>query len=482
MRVSSRCISVVFILGLGVSSQSATAADSVPKWIGVIEWHLSTIQTNCAFDLARDRQKSHPEDSLAHVYCGFLQMLMGYPNLAKENLEAAYKLRSDGVVENCALGMYLASEKDPGLHRFLERFLARAGNKSIDTLPWLERIWFCRLSAVGAQPLQTTDVISVLLTQYAADREDQASRMHGTQPISRVRFGALPCSAIVDTGSTVSSFHTAFAHLLPDVVDVAKIELHDSAVSAGKVAAPTIKAGGFTMLRSEFVYLMNFDEFRHPNYPFKGMLGVDCLKNQVFELDYAANRLAFMKDAPDPDKWDYVIPLSLEENVCSAKFLVNGREESFLIDTGCHLSGAINRPQQSEWRIPVDIQVGKDVVPSVLLEPTSGKQLIGAGFLARFRVCFDMPNKRMCLSRSENYKASDPSDLYGMKVQSAQKGLLITAVQGQGRAHRQGVSAGDIIIDVEGPEGVMLQDRLTMLGAKQVRIVNSKHERVLRFE
>lgn len=467
-----------------VMASSISAQAPADNWVVNAEWLMAQRHYRQAYDVASRERESRPNNATACAYCGLARMFMGFPVDARTHLNRAVELNPKGIVENSIMAIHLRSTDDPTTIAFLKAMQEAADSRT--GLGELEIAWLLRSAAILRQPLKPNQsgFMTNKFREFAERMKSptkSSSPMNGVWPKLPIGIGYDRHWALVDTGATATFLDASLLPTLPQISNVARVLFEGSRVPAGEFRAPQLLIAGRNMPRSENIYLMELEPIRRgAGSDCYALLGLDQLKYMRFALDFDKRETIVLDSPPNPDDWEFSQPLRLDANGVHLQVEVDGKQEQFLIDTGAKLSGGIRRKKSmggDAWLPSLKLRVGANLVNGVYLSP-GRNQFLGLGFLSRFRLCFDMPGKKLYFSRGRDFHSTDPSNHYGMRLKVTAEGLKVAGTQKTDIAASVGVKEGDVIIAINERKGnaVVLYNLLTDIGKKTLHLRRGSDE------
>ena len=208
-----------------------------------------------------------------------------------------------------------------------------------------------------------------------------------------------------------------------------------------------------------------------------GVLGLRALRRHVLQVDFAAGKLRLL--APDgaahPD-WGPWVPLAFDrEGIPIVRGRVADLEVTFHVTTGSTGAGDLERGlfarlaaqgnatltevlHSSFERTTTQRQL---LVDSVRLGPHHYARLrfgegpyakLGAGFLGRHLVTFDVPGQRLYLRAAGGFDAVDRPDGSGLHLVRRGGQTLVYSVDDDSPARRADIAPGDEILTADGED------------------------------
>jgi hypothetical protein len=251
-------------------------------------------------------------------------------------------------------------------------------------------------------------------------------------------------------------------------------------------------------------------------------VGFELFKRFPIKLDYQRSRATFY----DPSKFTYsgdgvAVPVRLRGRVPEVEGSVDGFKGTFAIDTSSRGSLSLAAPfvdkngfvkRFSATQVFVSgasadgyqrsllarassvklgpVEVGKPVVAlatqaGAVAAPGDVAGSIGYGILRQFNVTFDLANGTLYFEKNANYGQPDTFDRSGMWIERSADGYEIIDVIKDGPAAKAGLSAGNVIVAVDGkpwtglPLSAIRQDLKAVPGTKvKLKLVGGQ-ERVV---
>jgi hypothetical protein len=233
---------------------------------------------------------------------------------------------------------------------------------------------------------------------------------------------------VVDTGGPVTTLDKSMEKELGKRLGSLRVKfplLDGKTDKVGRYAAPSIFVGDYKLKTGPYVIcgdLKNRMKKAIPDRDVAGILGIDCLEQEVVRFDFAAGEICFLPSDAKPDaEWGTPHPLKLEKHKSwwlgwttstpKAVLDVAGNTNLLLVvDTGYLWDGILKGsvmeramrtsiPQYRTGKIPPtkgygvpfeSIDVGGETYTNMVFG-NGGWNLLGLGFLARNQMTIDFP-------------------------------------------------------------------------------------------
>jgi len=229
-----------------------------------------------------------------------------------------------------------------------------------------------------------------------------------------------PWKFIVDTGAPDTMLDRSLEPLLGPVLGTEQAHYGYFGVRPVKVfAAPRFALGGAPIRTGERVRTDDFAVL-FPRRHVKGILGMDCLRHYVLQIDFGGGKLRLL-DPARPPGGTLGQPYRLHSEggaVYLEGDLFGIGRHTFRVDTGCTIDAVLERPlfdQVLAGKQPLQTRsfpspAGRPIVECVfalgtfdgrthgrLVVDGAGDNLLGLRFLARHGVTFDFPRQTLYL-------------------------------------------------------------------------------------
>ena len=321
-----------------------------------------------------------------------------------------------------------------------------------------------------------------------------------------VRIHGRDYRMIIDTGTNVTMFHAAHRAALGRPVGEGEMApLAGGALKLCAYESPEIEIGTRLRLRGAWdvgcVDLRSLTEAAGEQVD--GILGIDYLRSVVLSIDFDAGRLRFHSQ-PEPG-FGTRIPLlprpyaSTDCPIVRAE-LDGGAPLDFLIDTGAvtELSGCIegqayDRLVKEGRLLDGDYFHGAATAGATIRPGPAGRlrgvsvagfarsQLIfvrlatenslGLGYLSRYFVAFDFPNRTMYLQPGKQFGRAELYDLSGIRL-TRKNGVAAVESSRDGTASsRAGIRPSDTIMTIDGRS----TRELSLFAVRRLFCVEGRH-------
>ncbi len=293
-----------------------------------------------------------------------------------------------------------------------------------------------------------------------------------------VRIGAKEYQFVLDTGCTGIVFDTSLRPYLGQRIDTVGIEdPTGKGITLDLYAAPDAQVGSLPMNKQP-VACYDFTEIREAvGRDIHGILGMDFLKDWITAIDFDEGRLDFLPagTAKQP-AWGESITFDYDNNgspqICST--LGKDVETFFMLDTGDAGTGDLEEPfvmllaNFHEVRMTGNTRsmtisgshLSKAIRLSQLtvgpfrhenLRFSCGNQnILGLGYLSRYRVTIDFPNQRLYLAKGKHFADRDQGSTCGLALLFKTRGIEVEFVDENSPAYAAGVRPKDILVELCG--------------------------------
>lgn len=273
-----------------------------------------------------------------------------------------------------------------------------------------------------------------------------------------------------ESGAGEGQSSTGFAPV--QTIAIGDVEMHDQVAFATEIYSPEIEG-----------------------IPVDGMVGFELIRRLVVEIDYGRQVLTFSKPGSfSPRGAGIAIPFVFYDHVPFVRGQLDGMPARFDIDTGSRSELDVTSPTVARDRLREQYRGGVRAVTgwgvggpvhsyvvrlhSVTLgtmtvngpvadfsEDTRGSfsdpnfdANIGSGFLKRFVVTLDYGRQRMYLRRlAPPPPDAGTFDRAGVWINATPDGYRVTSVAEGSPAAQAGLTAGDVIVELDGAPSVMSQ-------------------------
>jgi hypothetical protein len=232
-----------------------------------------------------------------------------------------------------------------------------------------------------------------------------------------------------------------------------------------------------------------------------GILGLDCLKDFVVQIDPDKGRIGFMSaDYAEPSKWGQDFPLVLhEEGFLQVPIDIPGAGDfKCIVDTGFDgnlmlspnvFAAAIKQGNFVENELVTLTRQNRSrtgrlnsfsIGPFEHRGMTAGEWKercpMGMGLLSRYVVTLDFPRMKMHLVKGKRFAETDEIDMSGLSSLGRMEAkTLVGSVAGGTPAEQAGIKAGDIIHAVNGQDAAKmdlydLRDLLKSGDGKEIKM------------
>ena len=215
----------------------------------------------------------------------------------------------------------------------------------------------------------------------------------------------------------------------------------------------------------------------------RGYLGMEFLKNWIITIDFDEGRVDLLPPGTMAQPaWGESIPFEYGDTEMPRISATLGKdiETSFEVDTGCigigsldwvsllllfdrheaRMSGKV-RQMAFSGRNSSDVSRLSHLSVGPFrhdnLRFSGGpKNILGLGYLSRYRVTIDFPNQQLYLAKGNRFAEYDQGNTTGLHLLYKARGLVVESVNEEGPAYAAGVRAKDILVELCGrPVSVM---------------------------
>ncbi|WP_306250915.1 PDZ domain-containing protein [Parvularcula sp. IMCC14364] len=206
--------------------------------------------------------------------------------------------------------------------------------------------------------------------------------------------------------------------------------------------------------------------------PIDGIMGYDTFQKFLLTLDYPAGEMRVTTDMslPSPDNREVFSTRGPDKRPWLDVYF-DGRKRRMLIDSGSGTSFGVNRLERydtltepvptrvaqrldrveyiSSARFDGTARIGGYDLPQPILHGFPRTELIGEQVMRHFVWTFDVPNRRVRITRPEDTPISFPSDYgLGANMTVSKDGLLVGDVFPGSAAMGAGLQSGDVITSI----------------------------------
>ena len=298
-------------------------------------------------------------------------------------------------------------------------------------------------------------------------------------------------SFMVDTGTSNNILDASLKDFLGKPTKMLKVQTAGNPMVMQMLESPLIEIGPFDIPKGSDVACVDMSMFSMVNgRQIDGILGMDFLKNHVILMDFDKGVFSFLVH-DNLNVSDTAHIFSLRGNSYGLPQvtgqLSDGIEDEFIIDSGNNYFGELDREAFNRLAAQKDTKTTE-----ILVVAASGSQkkhemrvknlkignynykdiifgegnynCLGIEFLVRHIVTIDFPNMKMYLNASGQFEKSDEDDMSGLHLLLISGKIVVHSVDKDSPADKNGITSGDIILQVKGKD-------IGNLGISQVRSI-----------
>ena len=282
----------------------------------------------------------------------------------------------------------------------------------------------------------------------------------------------------IDTGASVSVFDKSLAIVAGPALRSVYVHSSDGGVNRMDLfRPPDASIGGLPLGGVSEVLYTDLAHLRvGSGTDVYGHLGLDFLRDRIMRIDYDRGEVSFLRSLPDNPGAPFLLDLSSRNLPPKVLADVAGiGEQWFVIDTGstsvgsfdarllAHLckdgSAALVETITSEsitkssvlrrFRLRDAFTLGGFRHRGLIFEE-GPDNILGSGYLERYLVTLDFPEKRMYLKRSDRFDQPCLVNLSRAEPWWPNGVMTIRVVAANGPADSAGLKAGDIVEEIDG--------------------------------
>lgn len=232
----------------------------------------------------------------------------------------------------------------------------------------------------------------------------------------------------------------------------------------------------------------------------RGVLGMDFLQHHVVKLDFDRGKLSLLPTVPASERATSFSITFVKTRIPAVSMTFGDQiQERVILDTGTNGNGRLGTELFNQLLEQKALQVCKTSVhatvsgiqkrrtgrvDSVNLRSFQHKSLIwsesnltmlGLGYLSRYVVTFDFPNRRMFIKQGTRFNHQERRDLSGLHLLRKNGKTLVHSVDSQSPADLAGVQKGDFVTRINTSDAVAIdlheiRDLLSQEGRVQITV------------
>ena len=298
-----------------------------------------------------------------------------------------------------------------------------------------------------------------------------------------VRFDGKEYLFVLDSGASTTIFDISLRAKLGPARQTATFRTGDQPVEMELFDAPNASLGRLSLKQAGLVACTDLALLRRmEGRDIRGILSLAWLARYAIQINYDAGRVTiFRRDGRKHPEWGESVPISVNRQGIPWVALKTGpdTEMECLIDTGMSGTGCL----LEEIFDRVIKATGSPTIDSVLLTGSGIQQsrmmrvkalsiqslryeglifdqgsvcTLGAAFLSRHLVVFDLAGGRMYLKPGKTFSQPDEVDMSGLHIVPVNKTAVVAAVDPGSPAGKAGVRTSDVVLRVNSLEAATL--------------------------
>jgi hypothetical protein len=206
-----------------------------------------------------------------------------------------------------------------------------------------------------------------------------------------------------------------------------------------------------------------------------GIIGMDFLHQWVLQIDFDQGDVRLLKSVVPPERADSFRLYYNFEGVPVVRCGVCGCAESdFVLDTGCDGNGDLETYTSSDvvdhgYGRPISsaraqtacgevtsnlFRVGSFALGNHLVHELTfhdgNQNRLGLGYLSRYEVTFDFPNKLLYVSEGNGFDKPDLTDTGGLHLARREDMIVVDRVDSDSAAEASGLEEDDVMLTIDG--------------------------------
>lgn len=298
---------------------------------------------------------------------------------------------------------------------------------------------------------------------------------YGRLMLLPLKFQGKQYSFLVDTGAPITLFDRSLKNRLGEVIRTIRVRTQNGVKQLQVFKSPNASIGSLSFKTAAPIVCADLTLLRQiSGRDIRGILGMDFLHRHVIRIDFDHGELSFLKSADSATGAKVAITYNQNRTPSIEVVAAGIGKRSFAVSTGSIGSGTIALPDFRQLERTGAIQVVGNSIQATLTgqrKQRSGRlqtlrignvtgrgvifresaiNTLGPGFLARFTVTFDFPNRIAYLKPGKNIAKPDEHDRSGLHLLRDGQNTIVKSVDKNSPASRAGIRPGDAIVSLNG--------------------------------